>query len=144
VNDNNLLDNKSGNRPYFLAFKDKNSNAIWMIPCTKCSQEKEKQIKKSNSKHKPPFRQSIVTVNGRKQILEFGNMFPIIEAFIKDEFLIDGKPGTLTDKDQVSNTLYNAKKTVNYLLHCRNNLTKYPPNIEKIIEFLKVYSKEQI
>ena len=133
-----LVDNKAENRPNFCAFieKRKSKEIIWFIPMSTRTDTYQKKIEKDEAVYGNSIFYHIGKVAGKKRVFLIGNMFPVVEKYIK-------QPYTLNDVHYVINnkTLINVihKKATKYLALVRN--CKLKPNVD-ILEIENKLLKE--
>ena len=104
-------------RPHYYAFKDSNTNLLWVIPCSQ-KIDKYKNIietkKKNGKKHNHI---QIIKVNGIEQAFLYQDMFPIIEKYIKNPYIKKNAYMEIKDPKKLRAIEDNAKDIIKLLKH---------------------------
>lgn len=118
-------------RPHYFAFRDSETGLYWLVPCSSKIEKFEHLIQKKQEQHKPTDTIKIVKVFGRKTVLLFQDMFPVIARYIDDQYIKGGQPVKIADPKLIQELEKNARKIIN-LLHRGVRFTPTQPDIIKI------------
>lgn len=118
-------------RPHYFAFRDSQTGLYWLVPCSSKIEKFERLVQKKLEQHKPTDTIKIVKVFGRKTVLLFQDMFPVIEKYIDGQYIKGGQPVRIADPKLIQELEKNARKIIN-LLHRGVRFTPTQPNIVKI------------
>lgn len=97
---NRYMDNKSENRPYYLAFTDR-SGIIWLIPISSKVEKYKAKINADEKKFGECLTCHIIDFMGEERAVLIGNMIPVIPEYIKGEFTILRKHYIVQDNDTI-------------------------------------------
>jgi hypothetical protein len=136
VSDSYLKRNKENTkRPHYYAFRDSNTNLLWMIPCSSQIDKYQRIIQDKISAGKKHDHIQIVKVNGIKQVFLYQDMFPIIGRYIEDEYIKQNAFMEIKDPKKISAIENNAKKIIKLMKH-GVKFTPTQPDIIKIEQLM--------
>lgn len=118
-------------RPHYFAFRDNNTGLYWLVPCSSKVEKFERLIQKKQEQHKPTGAIKIVKIFGRKTVLLFQDMFPIIVSYIDEQYIKGGQAVKIADPKIIQEMERNAKKIIT-LLHRGIRFTPTQPDVMKI------------
>ena len=84
---NCYVDNKSENRPYYLAYTDQ-SGIIWLLPISSKVEKYKAKIAEDEKKYRECITCYIIDYMGEERAVLIGNMIPVTAEYIKGEFTI--------------------------------------------------------
>ena len=84
---NRYMDNKSGNRPYYLAINDTNG-IIWLLPISSKVEKYKAKIAADEEKYGECITCHIIRFMSEERAVLIGNMIPVIPEYIKGKFTI--------------------------------------------------------
>lgn len=84
---NRYADNKDENRPYYLAYVDRNG-IIWLLPISSKVEKYKAKIAKDEEKYGECLTSYIIEYMGEERAVLIGNMIPVTEEYIKGKFTI--------------------------------------------------------
>ena len=122
-------------RPHYVAFLDTKTSLFWLVPCSSKVWKYEKIIQSKQENRKPTDSIKIVTIQNKKCVLLFQDMFPICKKYISMQYIRGGQEVYVADPKTVIELEKTAKKIVN-LLRRGIRFTPTQPNvilIEKIM-----------
>lgn len=122
---------ESTKRPHYFAFKDKITELYWLVPCSSKVEKFEHLIKEKQKRHKPTDTIKIVKVFGKKTVLLFQDMFPVIAEYIEGQYIKNGQPVRIADPKTIQETEKNANKIIG-LLRMGIRFTPTQPDAVKI------------
>lgn len=122
---------KDTKRPHYFAFRDNKTGLYWLVPCSSKIEKFERLILKKKEQHKPTDTIKIVKVFGRKTVILFQDMFPVIAKYIDGQYIKGGQPVRIADPKLIQELERNAKKIIN-LLHRGVRFTPTQPDVIKI------------
>lgn len=93
--------NKSENRPYYLAIKSKNG-IIWLIPISSKVESYRAKIFADEEKYGECLMYHIIKFMSKERVALIGNMIPVIPKYIKGEFTISGSHYIVGDSATIS------------------------------------------
>ena len=139
IGDKYLKANKEATqRPHYYAFKDNNTDLLWVIPCSSQIEKYKAIIKKKSANHKKHNHVQIIKVNGIEQAFLFQDMFPIIEKYIMNPYIKQAAFMEIRDKKKLSYIQDNANKIINLM---RRGI-KFTPTQPDIIRIEKILIEE--
>lgn len=118
-------------RPHYFAFRDSKTGLYWLVPCSSKIEKFERLVQKKQEQHKPTDTIKIVKVFGRKTVLLFQDMFPVIAKYIDGQYIKGGQPVRIADPKLIQELEKNARRTIN-LLHSGVRFTPTQPDIISI------------
>lgn len=122
-------------RPHYYAFKDENSNLLWVIPCSRQVDKYKKIIKKKKDCGKKHNHIQIIKVNGIEQAFLYQDMFPILEKYIKNPYIKQDTFMEIRDPKKLSSIENNAKEIIKLIRH-GVKFTPTQPNVLKIEQMM--------
>lgn len=124
-----LKGNKGEHRPHYFAFRDKNTQLIWMIPMSSRTEKFQKIIDKKTAIGRPCNTLHICKLdNGIMNAFLLQDMFPITEEYISSEYTIAGNHLILTSDKEAKAVLSKAYRTIN-MLHRGIKFTPTQPDV---------------
>lgn len=136
VKDPNLkVDYENTKRPHYFAFYDKKTGLHWLVPCSSKVEKFQAIIDRRTAEHKPTNIIQIVTIQDKKSVLLFADMFPVIEKYIAEAYTRGGNSVYLADPKQVEYLEKNAKKVVE-MLERGIRFTPTQPDIKSISQMM--------
>lgn len=118
-------------RPHYFAFMDRKTGLYWLVPCSSKIEKFEHLILKKQEQRKPTDTIKIVKIFGRKTVLLFQDMFPVIARYIDGQYIKGGQPVRIADPKRILELEKNAEKIIN-LLHRGVRFTPTQPDVIKI------------
>jgi hypothetical protein len=116
VNDPYLKINyDSTSRPHYFAFLDVKTSLYWLVPCSSKVEKYEKIIRAKQENRKPTDAIKVVTIQDRKCVLLFQDMFPTNIKYIKEQYLRGGQKVYVADPMIVLELEKTARKIINLL-----------------------------
>ena len=132
VQDPNLKINyDSTSRPHYFAFLDQKTSLYWLVPCSSKVEKYEKIIRTKQENRKPTDSIKIVTIQDRKCVMLFQDMFPTCAKYIKEQYIRGGQEVYVADPKVVIELEKTAKKIIN-LLRRGIRFTPTQPAVERI------------
>jgi hypothetical protein len=132
------MNKKSTKRPHYYAFKDSDTNLLWLIPCSSQIDKYKKIIQNKTSAGKKHNHIQIVKVNGIEQVFLYQDMFPIIERYIENAYIKQNAFMEIKDPKKISAIESNAKKIIKLMRHG----VKFTPTQPDIIRIEKIMIEE--
>ena len=136
VGDKYLKMNKSDTkRPHYYAFRDAETNLLWVIPCSRQIDKYKKIIQKRIDDNRKHNHIQIIKVNGIEQAFLFQDMFPTLEKYIENPYIKLNTYMEIRDPKKVSAIEDNAKDIIKLMRHGVKFTPTQPDicNIEKIM-----------
>ena len=93
-------DNKSENRPYYLAFEDANG-IIWLLPISSKVEKYKAKIKEDEKRFGECLTCHIIRFMGEERAVLIGNMIPVTQEYIKGEFTIGKRHYVVRDETAI-------------------------------------------
>ncbi len=118
-------------RPHYFALQDGRTGLYWFVPCSSKTEKYECLIQKKREQHKPVDTVKIVKIFGRKTVLLFQDMFPVIEVYIDGQYTKGGQPVRIADLKLIQELEKTARKVIN-LLHRGIRFTPTQPDVIRI------------
>ena len=84
---NRYVDNKSENRPYYMAYQD-NNGIIWLLPISSKVGKYKAKIAADEKKYGECITCHIISFMGEERAVLIGNMIPTTPEYIQGEFTI--------------------------------------------------------
>ncbi len=106
-----------------------------MVPCSSKIEKFEKLILKKQSENKPTDSVRIIKIFGKKSVLLFQDMFPVLPSYIDGPYIKGGQLVRITDPKLIQSLEKNAIKILN-LLHHGVRFTPTQPDINRIENIL--------
>lgn len=130
-------------RPHYFAFHDPRTDLYWLVPCSSKVEKFERLIQKKKEQNKPTDTIKIVKIFGKKTVLLFQDMFPIIERYIESQYIKGGQPVRIADPKQIQELEKTARKVIN-LLHNGVRFTPTQPDVKRIERLMLEESKKTL
>jgi hypothetical protein len=125
------LNKQNTKRPHYYAFRDSDTNLLWLIPCSSQINKYKKIIQNRISAGKKHDHIQIVKVNGIEQAFLYQDMFPIIEKYIEGAYIKQNTFMEIKDPKKISAIESNAKKIIKLMRH-GVKFTPTQPDITRI------------
>ena len=122
------MHNKSEGRPYYLSIQMKNG-IVWFIPLSSKVEKNKAKIAQDESKFGDCLFYHIMDFMGGERALLIGNMIPVTQEYIKQEFTIMNRQYVVRNVDTVKAV---RKKAARYLSLVRNGKLRPYVDILKI------------
>jgi hypothetical protein len=119
-------------RPHYFAFKDKETELFWLVPCSSKVEKFEAIIAKRKEQNKSTIGMKITIMQNTKTVLLFQDMFPILEKYIEQQYKRRNEPYSITDQKTVERFASNAKQVIYLLIEQNKKLTPTAPNVQRI------------
>lgn len=97
---NRYVDNKSENRPYYLAYTDQNG-IIWLLPISSKVEKYKAKIAEDEKKYGECLTCYVIDYMGDERAVLIGNMIPVTDEYIKGEFTIQRQHYVVQDAKSI-------------------------------------------
>jgi 3-methyladenine DNA glycosylase Tag len=129
------LNKQNTKRPHYYAFKDSDTNLLWVIPCSSQIDKYKKIIQDKQSAGKKHNHIQIIKVNGIEQAFLYQDMFPIIEKYIEKVYIKQNTFMEIKDPKKISAIENNAKNIIKLMRH-NVKFTPTQPDVIRIEELM--------
>ena len=104
-------------RPHYFAVQDPVTALFWFVPCSSRVEKYEGIIHSRERRGKPTDGIRIVSIQDKKAVLLFQDMFPIATHYIEAPYIRGGQIVRIADPKVIQDLEKNAKKVIALLRH---------------------------